>query len=40
MRYVMILGETLSCSKSEPFYSKAQAKFSAIITFGFAFLFN
>jgi hypothetical protein len=40
MRYIMILGETMSQSKSEPFYSKVQNKFANVITYGFAFLFN
>jgi hypothetical protein len=39
MRYIMLLSETLSQSK-EAMYLKVQQKFSCVITFGFAFLFN
>ena len=40
MRYLMVLGETMSPSASEPLYQKVQSKFTSVITFGFAFLFN
>ena len=40
MRYIMVLSESVNQVKADQIYLKAMIKFSQVITFGFAFLFN